>query len=508
MKMINVLRSYVLLVILILSGFCYSLVARPKHEFRGVWVHTVHQNQYATMNKDQMQRYFINMLDTYQRMGINAFIFQVRPQADAFYLSELEPVSRFWTGAQGKNPSEKWDPMAFLIDECHKRGMEFHAWLNPYRVTSSDKERLAEGHIYFKHPNWFLKYGNQIYFDAGLPQCRKHITNVVKDIVSRYDVDAIHMDDYFYPYPIAGKEYPDGDTFNALASSQGFGPGQRDDWRRNNVNTLISEIKSTIVDTKPWVRFGISPFGIYRNKKNHPAGSETNGLENYGDLYADVQLWSKNGWADYIIPQLYWEIGNRAADYETLVKWWSNQKGPEHLYIGQSIVRTINNSDKNKAGSNQLTRKMQLIEDSKNISGNCWWNGYDLLQNFGGIADSLTNNYHSTVALVPAYESMYNKKPKEVSGLKAEWKPEGYFLTWKVGKQKDQGNAPSRFAVYCFNDGEKVDLNNPDKIVAVTGNTELFLPYEKGTEKYTYVVTSINRYNFESKKGKKKSIKL
>lgn len=499
-------KGAILLLALLSSGMLWA--AQPKEQFRGVWVHTIYQNQYATMNKDQMQQYFTNMLDMYKQMGINAFIFQVRPQADAFYLSDIEPVSRFWTGAQGVKPKDNWDPMAFLIEECHKRGMEFHAWMNPYRVTANANERLASDHLYYKHPNWFLKYGNQIYFDAGLPQCRKHIVSVVKDIVSRYDVDAIHMDDYFYPYPIAGQEYPDMDTFKALGASQGFAANQRDDWRRNNVNMLIKDIKETIHTTKPWVRFGVSPFGIYRNKKNHPQGSETNGLENYGDLYADVQVWSKNGWTDYIVPQLYWEIGHKAADYETLVKWWNKQKGPEQLYIGQSIVRTMNNADKTRPGANQLTRKMDLMNRNTDISGVVWWNGYDLLQNYGGISDSLAMNHHSNIALTPAYTSMFNKHPKGVSALKAEWKPGGYFLTWKAPKDKNPGNQAAKYAIYAFGEGEKIDLSDASKIVDVTGETQYALPYEKGDQKFTYVVTTINRYNFESKKGKKKAIKL
>lgn len=506
----NRVRNWIGVLLFVLGA--QSMLAQnydpKKEEFRGVWVHTVYQAQYATMNKGQMQEYFLRMLDSYQQAGMNAFIFQVRPTADAFYKSSLEPWSRFMTGQQGVAPKEDWDPMAFLIEECHKRGMEFHAWLNPYRVSVSENEVLAEDHLARKYPNWFLKYGKQLYFDPGLPQSRQHICAVVKDIVARYDVDAIHMDDYFYPYPIAGVDFPDGDTFNQIGRQQGFAANQKADWRRNNVNVLIEELKKTIVQEKPWVRFGISPFGIYRNQKNDPNGSETNGLENYGDLYADVQLWAKKGWVDYMVPQLYWELGHKSADYETLIHWWNGQVNKEHLYIGQSVVRTITDRDGKQGHNNQLPRKMELARSSAHVSGNVWWNGYDVLQNVGGIRDSLVRNYQRTIALVPAYTAMYEKRPAELKKLKADWSPEGYCLTWKAKGAKSRLDEVNQFVIYAFAPGEAINLSDATKIVGVTRSNQWFLPYDQGNEKWTYVVTTLNRFNTESSKGKKRALKL
>ena len=252
----------------------------PKREFRGAWVQTVGQFRYRQMNSAAMRHYLTEMVRKFDEAGINAVIFQVRPEADAFYRSRLEPWSRFLTGTQGVAPDDPdFDPLAFIIKECHKRGMELHAWLNPYRIKTHVDNELAPEHIYWEHPERFVQYGTQLFFDPGLPENRTFICEVVRDIVTRYDVDAIHMDDYFYPYPIAGQSFPDDESFKRYAASQGFTPSQRGDWRRDNVNRLIQQLKLTIASIKPWVRFGISPFGIYRNRSSDPDGSETNGLQ-------------------------------------------------------------------------------------------------------------------------------------------------------------------------------------------------------------------------------------
>lgn len=289
----------------------------PKREFRAAWIQAVN-GQFRGMSAQKMQQVLISQLNSLQGAGINAIIFQVRPEADALYQSAIEPWSRFLTGEQGKAPDVWWDPMQFMIDECHKRCMEFHAWINPYRVKTTLKSRLAPNHIYYRHPEWFVTYGDQLYFDPALPENRRHILNVVKDIVQRYDIDAIHMDDYFYPYPVKGLPFPDDASF----ARYGGGFDNRDDWRRSNVNVLIRELHQQIRSVKPWVKFGISPFGIYRNQSSDPLGSRTRGLQNYDDLYADVLLWAREGWIDYNIPQVYWHIGHPAADYATLVEWW------------------------------------------------------------------------------------------------------------------------------------------------------------------------------------------
>lgn len=225
----------------------------PKREFRGAWIQAVN-GQFQNKSTEEVQRSLIKQLNALQEAGINAIIFQVRPEGDALYESSYEPWSRFLTGTQGKAPMPYWDPMKFMIEECHKRNMEFHAWINPYRAKTNIKNKLAANHLYNTHPDWFIEFDNKLFFDQALSETRKHVCNVVADIVRRYDVDAIHMDDYFYPYPVAGKEYPDVTSYVRL----GGGYESKGDWRRNNVNVLIRQIHETIRDIKPWVKFGES----------------------------------------------------------------------------------------------------------------------------------------------------------------------------------------------------------------------------------------------------------
>ena len=255
----------------------------PKREFRGAWIQCVN-GQFQGMTAQKMQSVLTSQLNALQKAGINAIIFQIRAEADALYQSSYEPWSRYLTGVQGQSP--QWDPLQWMIDECHKRNMELHAWINPYRARTKGTTSLSPLHPYHKHPELFLEYGGQLYFNPGLPENRKYICKIIRDIVNRYDVDALHMDDYFYPYPTPGVDFPDDLAF----AEYGRGYANKGDWRRDNVNVLIKEIHETVRECKPWVKFGVSPFGIYRNQKSDPNGSATNGLQNYDDLYADVYV--------------------------------------------------------------------------------------------------------------------------------------------------------------------------------------------------------------------------
>lgn len=474
----------------------------PKREFRGAWVQTVGQARYRQMNSAAMKHYFTEMVRKFDEAGINAVVFQVRPEADAFYRSSLEPWSRFLTGRQGVPMDDaSFDPLAYLIDECHKRGMELHAWLNPYRVKSDASITLAPEHIYWKHPERFVQYGNQMYFDPGLPENRGFICDVVRDIVSRYDVDAIHMDDYFYPYPIAGNPFPDDRSFAMYAASEGFSSAQRDDWRRSNVNHLIQELKYTIASVKPWVRFGISPFGIYRNKRSTPdgSGSETTGLQNYDDLYADIKLWVEKGWIDYNLPQLYWEIGHKAADYETLLKWWNAHNYGQPLYIGQDLKRSID--------KNELWEKIRQTRSMSFVSGNCYWYGYQILDNFEGVADMMKNDIHRARAIVPAYAHMSSRIPKPVRKLSDVFTEDMHFLTWESDKDKYNPESAQNFVIYRFKKGERVNVGRSENIVGITPDNFLVLPYEGGKSGYTYVITTLDAFKNESK-AKKIKVKL
>lgn len=442
--------------------------ASPKRDFRGAWIQTVFQEQYPRHDADANRRYLRSLLDRLQATGINAVIFQVRPSADAFYPSELEPWSRHLTGKPGVAPDPMWDPLQFMIDECHARGMELHAWLNPYRVTASAGEKLPEGHVARTNPERCVTFNRRLYFNPAIEENRRHIVDVVTDIVTRYDVDGIHFDDYFYPYPNGAEKFADAAQYRASGSGLSLG-----DWRRRNVDSLIEQVHQAIVSVKPWVRFGISPFGIWRNKTSDPRGSDTSGLQNYDDLFADVPSWAEKGWIDYQIPQLYWELDHRRAPYRKLCGWWAGQGHGRHVYIGQDVKKT--------ADADELATKLKLIDSQGDeaIQGNCWW----YAANLTAIADRLSAGAYARPALVPEYlwlpvEPAAKPAQPVVTDGQLSWSPDPTARKW---------------VVYRFDDPAEVDIDDPAAIVGVTYRPQ-FTPGRPGY----YVVTALDYANGES----------
>ena len=385
------LRNIVILLLLA------TLSASAEIAFRGAWIATVANIDWPSaeaVGNDSLQKAEMTwILDSLESLGINAVIFQVRPTADALYKSEYEPTSHWLMGTQGD--SLTYDPLEWTIGQAHKRNMEVHVWLNPYRVNlaKTDTSIIAPNHIFRQHPEWFWEYNKQWYFDPGLEETREWICTIVQDIVLRYDIQAIHMDDYFYPYPQGTKPLPDFKTFERFP--RGF--DNIADWRRNNVNLAIQAISRTIKECKPEVEFGISPFGVWRNADVDSTGSATKaGITNYDDLYADIRLWIKNGWIDYVLPQLYWEIGKKVADYEVLAHWWSNEvKGTKcKLYIGMAPYRLENASPKTPWGvGNEIGRQMELNRTIEEISGECFYSTRPLLRNPRGVCDIIRAIY-------------------------------------------------------------------------------------------------------------------
>lgn len=515
------MRKYILLIIATLAAV--SLAAQnPKREFRGAWLHVIGQSQYQDMPTLKAKAYIQDQLDRLQAAGCNAVIFQVRPTADALYPSELEPWSAWLTGRRGKAPSPAWDPLQFTLQEAHNRGMEFHAWLNPYRVTSSAKEVLPSTHLANQHPERFVKFNGQTFFDPAYQENRDFICEVVEDIVSRYDVDAIHIDDYFYPYPNGSAKF-NGDNLSYAK----FGNGQnRSDWRRHNVDLLIEQLHSTIKSAKPWVRFGVSPFGIWRNKANDPRGSNSGGLQNYDDLYADVLLWVDKGWVDYVAPQLYWSLDLKVAPSRHLAEWWNkNIAGKAQLYIGQDTKRTMDSPDPGNHDSNELDTKVRLSRKLKNVAGNVWWHGYWLTGNYKGVADSLASKYQSTIALPPAWGDV-SVRPQKVKNIRLERYDGKTFLEWDAPSSaagqaaapagvptlsNSQGNTLSAkeraedvvmYVVYGFLPGEDPeDLENAEAIIAVTPFRRVEISEDENPASIagmTYAITTLDRQNRES----------
>lgn len=365
--------------------------------FRGAWIATVANidwpSEQAIGDMERQKQEMLFLLDSLESIGINAIVFQVRPTADALYKSDYEPSSHWLTGKQGD--SLTWDPLEWTIEEAHLRHMEVHVWLNPYRVNlaKTDTSMICANHVWREHPEWFWCYNKQWYFDPGLDITREWICTVVADIVDRYAIQAIHMDDYFYPYPVGKLQLPDTKTFEKYP--RGFTDIR--EWRRDNVNRAIEEIHRTIKECKPEVQFGISPFGVWRNASVDSTGSQTQaGITNYDDLYADIRLWIKKGWIDYVLPQLYWEIGKKVADYEVLAHWWANEvKGTNcQLYIGMAPYKLEGAKSTTAWGNgNEIERQMRLNRTIPEITGECFYSTRPLLRNPRGVCDSIKAIY-------------------------------------------------------------------------------------------------------------------
>ena len=478
-----IIRTKFLLIALLLTAL--TITAQPKREFRGAWIQCVN-GQFRGVGTKTMQETLTYQLDELQKDGCNVIIFQVRPACDALYQSAIEPWSYYLTGQQGKAPQPYWDPLAWMVEQCHKRGMELHAWINPYRAKTKVAHANAVNHVVSQHPERCFEYDGLTLLNPALKENRDYICQVVTDILERYDVDGLHIDDYFYPYPTPGISIPDDAYFRA--NPQGF--TDKDDWRRNNVNLFIEQLWATIRTVKPWVKFGVSPFGIYRNEKNDPNGSKTNGLQNYDQLYADVLLWVKNGWVDYCVPQIYWEIGNKAADYDELIHWWDKYCTKTTLVIGEDVERTVK--------FNQMARKMALHAELPNVKGTVLWYAKAVVDNVGNYGTRLRELYWRNPALQPVMKHIDNKAPKKPRKVQAVDVEGQKVLFWTAPKGEGWKDAAANYVVYRFNQGDKVTVDDASKIVAITSDTHYEMPRETPGTKCTYAVTALDRMQNES----------
>ncbi|WP_436963746.1 glycoside hydrolase family 10 protein [Streptomyces sp. SudanB148_2056] len=309
-------------------------------EMRGVWVATVTNRDWPSrpgLGARQQRAELLAHLDTAVRARLNTVMLQVRPTADALWPSPHEPWSQYLTGTQGTDPG--WDPLGTAVAEAHARGLELHAWFNPYRVAlHTDPTRLAASHPARRNPGWVIPYGGKLYYDPGLPEVRVFVREAMLDAVRRYPVDGVHFDDYFYPYPVAGQTFDD----DAAYDRYGAAFPDRAAWRRDNVDRLVHETAEAIRTIRPGTRFGISPFGVWRNADVDERGSATRaGVQSYDDLHADTRKWARENWIDYICPQLYWNIGFAAADYAKLLTWWADvvRGSGTQLYAGEALYK-------------------------------------------------------------------------------------------------------------------------------------------------------------------------
>ena len=467
----------------------------PKREFRGAWMQCVN-GCYLGKSMSQIRTMMRNQLDALKRAGINAIFFQVRPEGDALYKSNFEPWSRFLTGQQGTPPEDGWDPLLWMIDQCHSRGMECHAWINPYRMKTKTTNELAVTHPAIKHPDWIVKYGDLFILNPALKQARDYTCIIAQDIIENYDVDGIHIDDYFYPYPETGIIFDDERFFKQ--DNRGF--SDIADWRRDNVNLLVKQLHEMVRHVKPWVKFGISPFGIYRNDKsgvNSKFGSATNGLQNYDQLYADVVKWQQEGWVDYIIPQVYWNFGNKAADYGILLNWWNDYCNNRPVFIGQDIERTVKEEDPNNPGHHQMEAKYDLQRKLPHIQGSCQWYAAAVEQNPGNYATVLEQKYHRFAALQPEMKFISAKKPAKPKGLKVETNGKLTTLKWNKDNAKDEMKRAIWYVVYDFKTGQEINIGDPTHIRTITRDNSVTLAGDFSS--HTIVLTALNHIHNESK---------
>ena len=413
-----------------------------EREFRAAWVATVANIDWPSRpglsTKDQ-QAEMIAILDAAVRLKLNAIILQVRPACDALYASKLEPWSEFLTGTMGIPPEPSYDPLEFAIKEAHRRGIELHGWFNPYCARHSGaKGPVADNHISKLQPEAVKEYGGYQWLDPGEPAATQHTLAVINDVVERYDIDGIHMDDYFYPYPVSkdGNPVPfpdDASWERAVAAGTTL---ERDDWRRENVNQLVSQMYKEIKQAKPWVKFGISPFGIGRPGKP----PQIQGFDQHDALYADAEKWFTEGWVDYFTPQLYWKIGPPPQSFAALLYWWNTQnKANRHLWPGIYTSR-VGGADGKSWPAKEIVAQIWVTRAQEGSEGNVHFSMKALQRNAGGIADALRTNAYQQPALVPASPWLASSEDESQTEPKFSIKKSGG--EWVVDLETDPSNPP------------------------------------------------------------------
>ena len=472
----------------------------PKREFRGAWVATYFGIDWPNRNQTPQQQRdaFITIVNHHLQTGITAMFVQVRSQSDAMYPSAIEPWGFYLTPvkADGNEPSEAWDPMQFMIDECHARGIEFHAWINPYRAIGNiaNINNFAPNHVARQHPEWLIANGVERIMDPGLPDVRNHVNSVVMDIVNRYDVDGIHFDDYFYP----NAAFNDDATF--AAHNRGF--TVRADWRRDNVSLLIQAVSANIKAAKPWVEFGVSPSGIWRN--GGAEGSATTGLQHYVSLYADSRKWLQEGWIDYLCPQVYWFINQTGSDYKLLIPWWNNNAFGRLIYIGMAGYKVGESAQAASWFTNrsQIPNQVRMNRDPAypNIHGQSIYNTNSLRSNKLNFRDSLREHFYNIPALQPLMPWIDATAPEAVSGLTANYADGAILLNWNNPAEAANELDKVKKLVIYRSENPVIDLADANNIVAITpvAVTSFTDQTTEPDKTYYYQVTSLDRLHNES----------
>lgn len=483
-------------------GACGRLAAT--RELRGMWLTTVNNIDWPSrrgLPVETVQAEYRSWLDLARRMHHNAVFVHVRPSGDALWPSRYAPWSEWLTGRRdGRDPG--WDPLAFMVAEAHARNLEFHAWFNPYRASQPAEaggagprlDQLAPTHPLRAHPEWAITYpveatGSRLYYDPGIPQARRFVEDSILDAVTRYEIDGVHFDDFFYPYPAAGQDFGDDASF----ARYGAGFASRADWRRENVNTFVREMSERIKAAKPWVKFGISPFGIWRNRSTDPAGSATRGLQSYDTIYADTRLWVRKQWLDYIVPQLYWHIGFGKADYAKLVPWWTQQVAGTRvqLYVGQADYRVGERGAWRDPA--QLARQLALNR-RYGVAGSVHFSAKHLRADRLGAVSRYRAAHYATPALLPVMEHLpATAPPAPVIGL-VRRTAGGVSVSWRGGP----GTAATSFAIYRAEAGGGAALVGTVRRAGDGVQTWLDGSAPPG-RRYAYCVTALDRLGAQSR---------
>ena len=469
----------------------------PKREFRAAWLATVVNLDWPslrTLSTASQKLELTKLLDSLNLYGVNTVIFQIRTECDALYSSAIEPWSYWLTNSQGTPPSPFYDPLQFAIDESHKRGMELHAWFNPYRADRSvGSYPKSSSHVTNLHPDWVIQISTFKFLNPGLPAVRNYVSSVIYDVVSRYDIDGVHFDDYFYPYP--PNQITNQDSLTFIQYPNGF--TNLGNWRRNNVNILIKQVNDTIQSTKPWVKFGISPFGIWKN--GVPAG--ISGLDAYSDIYCDAMTWLKNKSIDYLTPQLYWKFGG-GQDYAKLQPWWADSvaKYNLHYYPGHALYR-VNPNDGNWSAS-EIPNQIRFDRSNAKVQGGVFFRTKSFTANYKGVTDTLKNDLYRYKALHPIMSWKDTISPNPPKYLRYETLAGNQIkLIWDLPETATDGDSASRYVIYRFTSSiiQPSDLNNSANIISIEGSRQSTPPIPPNpTGTYYYVVTSLDRNYNES----------
>lgn len=491
-------RFFLLLCLTPLAAFGQS----PEVELRGAWIATVSGIDYprqAGTDPARLRAQYDQLLDALQQTGINTLFFQVRPAGDAFYPSRHAPWSAFLTGRQGLPPADNFDPLAYMIAQAHARGIEFHAWINPYRATVSlDTAALAASHAFYRRRAWLLTYGNRLYFDPGIPEVRQHLLEVVDELVTNYDLDGLHIDDYFYPYPLQGQAFPDSASFRRYAPAG----SKLADWRRSNTSALVRDLYELVKQRKPWLAFGVSPFGVWRNQSVDPRGSATRaGVTTYDDLYADVLHWIERGWIDYVAPQLYWHIGFQLADYQLLLDWWHERSAPTPVIIGHAVYK-VDNDNAGWRNPSEIPQQIERRRQYTGSPGSIHFNAQKILENRLGVRDSLQRLYSSPARWPLRPQQGLNGKPEAPALERLRYSQGKVLLRWShpltplpVDRQ------PHYYAVYRSERPRGAAAPEPARLIHLSpfAPQQDCLSFEdQGLRRgsgYQYYVVAVNRFH-------------